>query len=45
MKRINSLLYVIAGVLFVAAALIGKNMVFIPIGVCVVILGIVNRKN
>lgn len=44
MKRISNLWYIIAGVLFIAAALIGRNLVFIPIGVCFVILGIVNRK-
>lgn len=44
MKKLNSLLYIIAGVLFVVAALIGKNLFFIPIGVCFFVLGIVNRK-
>lgn len=44
MNKINSLLYIVAGVLFIVAALIGKNMVFIPIGLCFIILGLVNRK-
>ena len=37
MKKMNRLLYVIAGILFVVAAIIGKNLVFIPIGVYFVI--------
>lgn len=43
-KRWNTLLYCLAGVLFFLAAWLGENYMFIPIGCCFVVLGIVNGR-
>jgi len=48
MKTVNKfagVLSIIAGVLFILSALIGKNYIFIPIGFCFIVLGIVFGKN
>lgn len=42
--KLSSILYIVAGILFFIAAIIGRNFVFIPIGACFVILGIVDWK-
>ncbi len=42
--KLSSILYIVAGILFFIAAVIGRNFVFIPIGACFVILGIVDGK-
>lgn len=42
--KITGILFGVAGLLFVVAALVGKNYVFIPIGICHVILGIVHGR-
>lgn len=42
--KITGILFEAAGLLFVVAALVGKNYVFIPIGICHVILGIVHGR-
>ena len=39
-KKLEYILYLISGILFFVAALIGKNYAFIPIGCCFIILGI-----
>lgn len=43
-RKVSAILYLVAGLLFVVAALVGKNYVFIPIGICHVILGIVHGR-
>lgn len=40
----NSILFEIAGILFLIAGIIHKNYVFIPIGCCFITLGITNGK-
>ena len=40
----NSILYLIAGVLFLIAGTINKNYIFISIGCCFFDLGITNRN-
>ena len=42
--KITSILFLVAGLLFVVAALVGKNYVFMPVGICFVILGIVHGR-
>jgi len=46
-KRATAILYLLAGILFFIASIIGKNYVYIPIGCCFVCLGAVygNKKN
>lgn len=44
-KNMQTVLFVLAGILFFIAALIGKNYVFIPLGCCFIVLGIVTRKD
>ena len=44
-NKIITLLNFISGICFFIAALIGKNYVFIPIGCCFVVLGILNGKD
>lgn len=44
LNKITSLLHIVSGVLFIIAALIGKNKVFIPIGLCAIVLGFINMK-
>lgn len=43
--KLESVLYLLSGICFFIAALVGKNYVFIPIGCCFVILGVTNAKN
>lgn len=43
--KISAVLYLCSGIFFIIAALIGKNYVFIPIGCCFIILGIINGKS
>lgn len=42
--KITSILFLTAGLLFVVAALVGKNNVFMPVGICFVMLGVVCGK-
>ena len=47
MKNRNTIIVALnflSGICFFLAALIGKNYVFIPIGCCFVVLGIVNQQ-
>ncbi len=37
-KKVTTALYLIAGVLFIVASIIGENYVFIPIGCCFLVL-------
>ena len=39
------ILNAIAGACFFLTAIIGKNIFFIPVGCCFVLLGIINFKN
>lgn len=39
----NCILYCVIGILFFVAAILHKNYVFVPIGCCWIILGIINR--
>ncbi len=43
-KRITALLYFLAAILFFISSIIGKNLVYIPIGCCFICLGIVYSR-
>lgn len=43
--KLDSVLYLLSGICFFIAAIIGKNYVFIPIGCCFVILGVTKEKD
>ncbi len=44
MRKITTILYFAAGIMCFIASIIGKNYIFIPIGCCFVILGIIYNK-
>ena len=45
-NKITSSLYLLSGIIFILASIIGKNIVYIPIGILFITLGIsYNKKN
>ena len=43
--ELDSILYMLSGILFIIAGIIQKNYIFLPIGFCFFVLGINNNKN
>ena len=41
----TQILFIIAGLLFLLAAIVGKNYIFIPLGCCFIVLGLVTHKD
>lgn len=45
-KDLSNILFLIAGVLFLISAFVGKNYTHIPLGICFFVLGItINQKD
>ena len=46
-NKLSAMLFFLAGILFLLSAIIGKNIVFVPIGCCFIVLSIVfsNKKS
>lgn len=42
MKKWSCFLYLLAGFLFILSAFLGRNWIYLPIGLCFVALGVVN---
>ncbi len=43
-NKLSMVLHESAGIMFIVAAFIGKNFVFILIGICLIALGITNYR-
>lgn len=43
-NKVTALLYLIAGIIFLLTSILGKNIIYVPIGCCFIVLGISYSK-